>query len=43
MEARRCLAYAGEKIESLGGKLRNATRGGELEEVERVNFDELFD
>lgn len=43
LEARRCLVYAEQTIEELGRKLRNATRGGELDEVTRVNFDELFD
>lgn len=41
-QARMCLGYAGKMIESLGGILRNATRGGELEEVKRVDFDSLF-
>ena len=41
-EARKCLKYAGNRLEEFGIKLRNATRGGELEEIKRVNFDELF-
>lgn len=41
-EARKCLEYAGNRLEEFGIKLRNATRGGELEEIKRVNFDELF-
>lgn len=43
LEARQCLAYAGKKIDELGKKLRNATRGGELNEVTRVEFDQLFE
>ncbi len=42
-EARKCLGYAGKVIEQIGGKLRNATRGGELDELERVDFDSLFE
>ncbi len=41
-EAKKCLEYAGNTLEKFGIKLRNATRGGELEEIKRVNFDELF-
>lgn len=41
-EARRCLGYAANVIEESGRKLRNATRGGALEEVTRVDFDSLF-
>lgn len=41
-EARRCLEYAANVIEESGRKLRNATRGGALEEVMRVDFDSLF-
>lgn len=38
----RSFAYAGEVIERMGKKIRNATRGGELEELKRVDFDSLF-
>ncbi len=41
-EAKKCLGYAAEVIEKTGKKLRNATRGGELDEVIRVDFDSLF-
>ena len=41
-EARNCLKYAAEEREKKGIKLRNATRGGELNEVLRVDFDSLF-
>lgn len=41
-EARKSLGYAAKEIERLGATLRNATRGGELEEVQRVDFDSLF-
>ena len=41
-EARNCLKYAAEEMEKKGIKLRNATRGGELNEVLRVDFDSLF-
>ena len=37
------IEYAAKVIEELGGKLRNATRGGELNKVIRVDFDEFFD
>lgn len=40
--ARRNLGYAAKVMEQFGAKLRNATRGGELEEVERVDFDTIF-
>lgn len=40
--AKRCLGYAAKEIEKTGRKLRNATRGGELRDVERVDFDSLF-
>lgn len=39
---RKCLEYAAIEIEKSGRKLRNATRGGELKEVKRVDFDLLF-
>lgn len=41
-EARKCLGYAAAEMEYMGRVLRNATRGGELEEVVRVDFDSLF-
>ncbi|MCI8799449.1 MAG: DUF115 domain-containing protein [Lachnospiraceae bacterium] len=42
LEARKNLGYAAEEIAKSGCILRNATRGGELEEVPRVDFDLLF-
>ncbi len=42
VDTRKWLKYAAETIEKTGRKLRNATRGGELEEVIRVDFDSLF-
>lgn len=38
----RALRYMREQIEKEGRIIKNATRGGELEELERVIFDELF-
>lgn len=39
---RKFLGYAAMAMEESGRMLRNATRGGELEEVPRVDFDSLF-
>lgn len=36
------LRYAGIVIKGLGRTIKNATRGGELEELERVDFDNIF-
>lgn len=41
-EARRCIGYAAKVMEEEGKILKNATRGGELEEVSRIDFDSLF-
>lgn len=42
LETRRNLGYAARKMAESGRILRNATRGGELDEVPRVDFDSLF-
>lgn len=36
------LRHAGSIIKGLGRSIKNATRGGELEELERVDFDKIF-
>lgn len=36
------LRHAGIVIKSLGRTIKNATRGGELEELERIDFDMIF-
>lgn len=36
------LRHAGIVIKGLGRSIKNATRGGELEELERVDFDKIF-
>ncbi len=41
-EALNALEHAKNVLEERGVKLRNATRGGELEVFERVDFDSLF-
>ncbi len=40
--ARNCLRVANDLLKSRGIHLYNATRGGELEELPRVDFDSLF-
>lgn len=42
-EALAALKNAGTVIKEMGRTIRNATRGGELEELERVDFDSLFE
>lgn len=42
LEARKSLGYAAEVLRKSGKILRNATRGGELEEMPRVDFESLF-
>lgn len=41
-EEKMCLGYAAKEMEKEGKRLRNATRGGELNNVPRVDFDSLF-
>ena len=40
--ARKCLKVADDLLRPRGICLYNATRGGELEELPRVDFDSLF-
>lgn len=41
-QARKLIGFAGQELEKRGQHLYNATRGGELEELPRVDFDSLF-